>query len=266
MRRVESIASYLAADLVRLKVDIIVAATTPESLAAKHATRAIPIVMASVGDPVAAGLAESLARPGGNITGLSQMGPGLVGKRLALLTEMVPKLSRVAVLWDPNPKDASSTLTWKELQLPARALGVQFHSLEVQHPSDFGKAFEDATRVHAGALVITPSVVNAANLKTDRGPCGPGDRRRGRSGRHIPSRGILLSWATNHQNFILKGANHAAARGLLPRLYDSRGDGVVVRLAGAARRRPGDVSEPRSLGQAREPQITIVTVRGEIYE
>src|SRR2546425_12786083 len=129
----------LAADLVRLKVDIIVAATTPESLAAKHATRAIPIVMASVGDPVAAGLAESLARPGGNITGLSQMGPGLVGKRLALLKEMVPKLSRVAVLWDPNPKDASSTLTWKELQLPARTLGVQLHSLEVRSPNDFGK-------------------------------------------------------------------------------------------------------------------------------
>ena len=155
----------LAADLVRLKVDIIVAATTPESLAAKRATRAIPIVMASVGDPVAAGLAESLARPGGNITGLSQMGPDLVGKRLALLKEMVPKLARVAVLWDPNPKDASSTLTWKDLQLPARTLGVRLHSLEVRSPNDFGKTFEDATRVRAGALVITPSVVNAANLK-----------------------------------------------------------------------------------------------------
>ena len=124
----------LAADLVRLKVDIIVAATTYESLAAKHATRTIPIVMASVGDPVAAGLAESLARPGGNITGLSQMGPGLVGKRLALLKEMVPKLSRVAVLWDPNPKDASSTLTWKELQLAAPTLGNQLHSLDVRSP------------------------------------------------------------------------------------------------------------------------------------
>jgi putative ABC transport system substrate-binding protein len=78
---------------------------------------------------------------------------------------MVPKLSRVAVLWDPNPKDASSTLTWKELQLPARTLGVQLHSLEVRSPNDFAKAFEDATRVRAGALVITPSVVNAANLK-----------------------------------------------------------------------------------------------------
>jgi len=155
----------LAADLVRLKVDVIVASTTPESLAAKRATRTIPIVMASVGDPVATGLVESLARPGGNITGLSQMGPDLAGKRLALLKEMVPKLSRAAVLWDPNPKDASSTLTWKDLQLPARDLGVQLHSLEVRSRDEFGKAFEDATRARVGALVVAPSVVNAANLK-----------------------------------------------------------------------------------------------------
>src|ERR1043166_2764051 len=88
-------------------------------LAAKNATRTIPIVMASTGgDPVGAGLVESLARPGGNITGLSQMVPELVGKRLELLREMDPKLSRVAVLWDA--RDPSATL-WKEMQLPARA-------------------------------------------------------------------------------------------------------------------------------------------------
>ena len=86
----------LAADLVRLKVDIIVASVTSDALAAKHATRAIPIVMASAGDPVATGLVDSLARPGGNITGLSQMAPELAGKRLELLKEIVPKLSRVA--------------------------------------------------------------------------------------------------------------------------------------------------------------------------
>jgi ABC-type uncharacterized transport system substrate-binding protein len=157
--------SDLATDLVRLKVDVILASTTPESLAAKRATRTIPIVMASVGDPIATGLVESLARPGGNITGLSQMGPDLVGKRLELLKEMVPKLSRAAVLWDPNPTDASSTLTWKDLQFPARALGVQLHSLEVRSPNDFGKAFEDATRARAGALIVAPAVVNAANLQ-----------------------------------------------------------------------------------------------------
>ena len=140
----------LAADLVRLKVDVIVASVTTDALVAQKATRAIPIVMASPGDPVATGLVESLARPGGNITGLSKMIPELAGKRLELLKEMVPKLSRVAVLW--NPQGAASTLTWKEIQLPARQLGVQLHSLEVRSPNEFDKAFEDATRARAGAL------------------------------------------------------------------------------------------------------------------
>jgi putative ABC transport system substrate-binding protein len=153
----------LAADLVRLKVDVIVAVVTSDALAAQKATSAIPIVMTSGGDPVATGLVESLARPGGNVTGLSQMISELGGKRLELLTEMVPKLSRVAVLW--NPQSASSTLYWKELQLPARQLGVQLHSLEVRSPNDFDQAFEDATRARAGALVITGAPVFGANLK-----------------------------------------------------------------------------------------------------
>ena len=110
-----------------------------------------------------AGLVESLARPGGNVTGLSQMSPELAGKRLELLKEMVPKLSRVAVLW--NPQSAASTLNWKELQLPARQLGIQLHSLEVRSPDDFDKAFEDATRARAGALFITADPVIATNLK-----------------------------------------------------------------------------------------------------
>ena len=104
-KRVNSIPD-LAADLVHLKVDVIVTAVTSDSLAAQKATRTIPIVMAAGGDPVAIGLVESLARPGGNVTGLSQMISELGGKRLALLKEMVPKLSRVAVLWNsqsPSP-------------------------------------------------------------------------------------------------------------------------------------------------------------------
>ncbi len=153
----------LAADLVRLKVDIIVATVTTDAVAAKNATRAIPIVLASSGDPVADGLVESLARPGGNITGLSQMAPELAGKRLELLKEIVPKLSRVAVLW--NPQGTTSPLSWRELQLPARKLGVQLHSLEVRSPNDFDKAFEDATRARAGALAVMPDPVFATNLK-----------------------------------------------------------------------------------------------------
>ena len=103
----------LAADLVRLKVDVIVAAAATAALAAQKATKAIPIVIAAAGDAVASGLVESLARPGGNVTGLSQMTTELAGKRLELLKEMVPKLSRVAVLW--NPQGATSQLTWKEI-------------------------------------------------------------------------------------------------------------------------------------------------------
>ncbi len=155
--------SDLAANLVRLKVDVIVVAVTPDALAAQKATRTIPIVMASAGDPVATGLVESLARPGGNVTGLSQLNQELAGKRLELLKEMVPKLSRVAVLW--NPQGVASTLNWKEIQLPARQLGVQLHSLEVRSPNEFDKAFEDATRARAGALFIAGDPVFTANLK-----------------------------------------------------------------------------------------------------
>jgi putative ABC transport system substrate-binding protein len=153
----------LVADLVRLKVDIIVASISTDALAAKNATRTIPIVMASPGDPVASGFVESLSRPGGNITGLSQMAPELAGKRLELLKEIVSKLSRVAVLW--NPQGLSSTLSWKELQLPARELGVQLHSLEVRSSNDIDKAFEDATRARAVAVAIMPDPAFAGNLK-----------------------------------------------------------------------------------------------------
>jgi putative tryptophan/tyrosine transport system substrate-binding protein len=153
----------LAADLVRLKVDVIVTTATSDALAAQKATRAIPIVMVAAGDPVANGLVESLARPGGNVTGLSQMTVELAGKRLELLKEMVPKLSRVAVLW--NPQSASATLNWKENQQPARQLGIQLQSLEVRSPNELDQAFEAATRARAGALAILPDPVISTNLK-----------------------------------------------------------------------------------------------------
>ena len=153
----------LVADLVRLKVAVIVTSVTPDALAAKSATATIPIVMAAPGDPVVTGLVQSLARPGGNITGLSQMAPELIGKRLELLKEIVPKLSRVAVLW--NPPDRMSALGWKEIQAPARTLGVQLHSLEVRSPNDLDRAFEDATKARVGALVIMPNPVFVTNLR-----------------------------------------------------------------------------------------------------
>jgi putative ABC transport system substrate-binding protein len=153
----------LAADLVRRKVDVIVVAGISAALAAQNATKVIPIVMAAGVDPSVSGLGESLARPGGNVTGTSQMTFELGGKRLELLKEMVPKLSRVAVLW--NPQAAGSTLNWKEIQGPARQLGVQLHSLEVRSPNDFDQAFEAATKTRAGALFILPDQVFQANMK-----------------------------------------------------------------------------------------------------
>jgi putative ABC transport system substrate-binding protein len=153
----------LAADLVRLNVDVIVTTITPDAVAAKNATRTIPIVMALAGEPVASGLVESLARPGGNVTGLSQMTVELGGKRLELLKEIVPKLSRVNVLWEP--RTAISALAWKEIQLPARKLGIELYSLEILNASDLPKAFETAVRARAGALAIMPGPVFTANLK-----------------------------------------------------------------------------------------------------
>jgi putative tryptophan/tyrosine transport system substrate-binding protein len=153
----------LAADLVHQKVDVIVAALVIDAIAAKEATSTIPIVVASAGDQVALKVVESEARPGGNVTGLSQTSIELVGKRLELLSEVVPNLSRVAVLWDPqNPV---SVLNWKEMQFPARQLGVELHSLEVSTINDLDKAFEDANKARAGALAVMPAPLFAGNFK-----------------------------------------------------------------------------------------------------
>jgi len=142
----------LAAELVRLKVDVIVTAAVPAIRAAKEATRTIPIVMASVVDPVTTGLVASLARPGGNITGLSTMAPELVGKQLQMLKEVVPKSSRVAVLWNPaNPGNAPQL---REAEAAARTLGVRLQPLEARNPNDFDGAFAAMTRQQAGALIV----------------------------------------------------------------------------------------------------------------
>src|SRR6266508_4340438 len=119
----------LAAELVRLKIDVLVAVTTNAALAAKKTTGTIPIVFMGVTDPVTAELVDSLARPGGNSTGITNMAAILTGKRLELLKETIPKVSRVAVLWDPQAP--GSTPQWKESQLPARELGLRLYSMEV---------------------------------------------------------------------------------------------------------------------------------------
>jgi len=148
--RQEQLADF-AAELVRLKVNVIVTSGTPASLAAKRATTTIPIVMVGVGDPVGSGLVASLARPGGNITGLTLLATKLGGKRLELLREVVPRLRRVAVFW--NPANLSVALLLRETEVGARALGVQLLSLEVRGPEDFEAAFAAAIRGRADALI-----------------------------------------------------------------------------------------------------------------
>jgi putative ABC transport system substrate-binding protein len=142
----------LAAELVRLRVDIIVAYSTPATKAARDATRTIPIVMSAVVDPVATGLVASLGRPGGNVTGLSLMAPELIGKQMQLLTELVPKVSRVAVLW--NPGNPSNEPQLREAEVAARTLRVRLQPLEARGPNDFDSAFAAMTRERAGAVVV----------------------------------------------------------------------------------------------------------------
>jgi ABC-type uncharacterized transport system substrate-binding protein len=141
----------LAAELVRLKVDIIFAAGGDAGRAAKKATSAIPIIFVGSPDPVANGLVASLARPGGNITGFSNGAPGLYGKRLEFLKETIPKLARVGVLWNPA---YPSALVLKETRAAGQELGVQVQSLEVRSPNDIDRAFEAATKAQPGALVV----------------------------------------------------------------------------------------------------------------
>src|SRR5215470_17832985 len=147
----------LAAELVRLNPDVIVAPYTPPALAAKRATGTIPVVFAVVADPVGAGLIANLARPGGNATGLTSSGAELGGKRLELLKQVVPKASRVAVLY--NPADRSNVLVLKQLEESAPNLGLTLHPLAIRAPGDFEGAFSAMTRERTHAMFGAPGVL-----------------------------------------------------------------------------------------------------------
>ena len=147
----------LAAELAHLKVDVIVAGNTPGAMAAQKATSTIPIVFAVVADPIGAGLIANFARPGANITGLSSISRELGGKRLELLKEVVPRASRLSVLY--NPADRSNVLVLKELQESAPALGLTVRPLEVRAPSEFGGAFAAMTRERDQALFVAAGVL-----------------------------------------------------------------------------------------------------------
>jgi ABC-type uncharacterized transport system substrate-binding protein len=133
---------------------------TPAALAAKQATKTIPIVFVPLADPVSSGLVTSLARPGGNLTGLSDLTPELVGKCLELLKQAVPGVGRVAVLWQPGAFDERTEKDMlKAAEVAARALGVRLQFVEARGPDDFDRAFSDMTSARAGALTVLPTAM-----------------------------------------------------------------------------------------------------------
>jgi putative ABC transport system substrate-binding protein len=154
--RVEEL-PQLAAELVRLKVDVMVTAGTPAAKALKGATRTIPIIMAIIGDPVAAGLVESLARPGGNATGLSIVAPELSGKRLQLLKEIVPGVSAVAVI--SNAANPQSQIELREMQVAAQTLDLQLHPIQVSADTSSDNAFEKLSKEPIQALIVLTDAI-----------------------------------------------------------------------------------------------------------
>src|SRR5262249_33029487 len=148
-------------ELVALKVDVILTGGgTPTALAAKHATKTIPIVFSSAPDPVTDGLVTSLARPGGNVTGSSNLNPELVGKCLEQLKQAVPGVSRVVVLWQPGAMDEHTEKDMlKAADVAGRALGVRLQFVEARGPADLDRAYSNITRARVGALTVLPSAM-----------------------------------------------------------------------------------------------------------
>ena len=196
----------LVDEVIRLETDVIVASSAPGVLAAKKATQVIPIVMTNVGDPIGEGIIDSLAQPGGNITGLTGVAPDLSGKRLELLRETVPRLSRVGVLWDPKSRGA--TTLFKETQAAAVLMKIQLQSLEVRHQEDFETAFKTAAARKVGALVVLQGPVTATHRGTivdfatkNRLPTMFGE------GAHVEAGG-LMSYAPNYNDLFRRAATY----------------------------------------------------------
>ena len=150
--------SELAAELIGLKVDVIVAWSTPAARAAKQATSTIPIVAVAMADPVGDELVASLARPGGNVTGTTFLGPELIAKRLQLLRDVVPGLTRVAALWHPHAYgERTMANVVKDIEDAARTLGMQLQLVPADGPDDIASAFSMMAKEHAGAFIVMPS-------------------------------------------------------------------------------------------------------------
>ena len=196
----------LAGELVRLKLGVIVTPTTAASLAAKQATNTIPIVIAGVADAIGAGLINNLARPGGNVTGLTSVSAELGGKRLELLKGIVPNASRVAVLHDPT--DRSNVLILKELQAAAPALGLTLQPLEVRELGEFEGAFVAMSRERADALFGAPGVLTFEHRKTVVGLAANGRIPTLWGHRQFVDVGGLMSYAVNFYDQCRRAASY----------------------------------------------------------
>jgi len=196
----------LAAELARLKVDVILAGGAPAAHAAKEATTTIPIVMGNAADPVGTGLVISLARPGGNITGLSDFFAGVITKRLELLKEVVPSASRVAVLL--NPANPTNPLQLKMIQDIAPALGVTLLPLEAKKPEDINRAFTTMKKERAGALIVMGDPMFGTYPRRIRELAVKGRLPAIHGGRGAVDAGGLMSYGTNFEDLYRRAATY----------------------------------------------------------
>jgi putative tryptophan/tyrosine transport system substrate-binding protein len=222
--------AQIAAEFVRLKVDIIVTSGTPQVLAAKQATSVIPIVFAAAGDPVASGLVASLARPGGNATGLSSLVADLAGKRLELLREVVPALRRLAIMG--NVGNPLTVLELGEVQAAAGTLGLEVHTLEIRQAQDITPAFE-ALKGRADALyVCIDALVNANRIRINTSALGARLPTMHGSRDYVEAGG-LMSYGPNYPDLFRRSADyvdkilHGAKPGDIPVEQPTKFDLVV---------------------------------------
>jgi ABC-type uncharacterized transport system substrate-binding protein len=209
--------SNFATELVRLNVDLILARGTPAALAAKNATRTIPVVLVGIGDPVANGLVVSLAHPGANITGLSAAATELYAKRLEVLTELLPRVARIAFL--TNMGNPNEQFNWEQIERAARVLGIRPQLLDVRKPEDFERAFDEASEHRIDALVVALDGLLSQNRQSivelaakHRLPAIYGSSEfidPGGLAAYGPSYSDLYRRAANYVDKILKGAKPA---------------------------------------------------------
>jgi putative ABC transport system substrate-binding protein len=196
----------LVADLVRSKVDVMVVDSTVATRAAKRTTSTIPIVMALVGDPVGSGLVATLAHPGSNITGLSAMAPEISVKRLQLLLEAIPRLSRVAVLWDPSTPWHTKAV--EDLKAAAHSLSIELRSVGVRIHEELGRAFSAVSRAHVQALEVLTSALSYSHRATILELASKARLPTIYSARQYVDEGGLMSYGTNYGDLMRRSAGY----------------------------------------------------------